>query len=126
MTKPGRPTKLNAATAGQLVTLTRGGLTLQGAAALAGVAERTVYRWLERGRLSGRRHAQHRALRAAILQARAERESDLVASTVRAAARGNWRAAAWLLEQQYPDRWGPPNARTDAAVQARTMTPLRG
>lgn len=26
---------------------------------------------------------------------------------VAAAGKGNWRAAAWLLERRYPERWGP-------------------
>jgi hypothetical protein len=33
-------------------------------------------------------------------------EPRLVALVARASA-SNWRAAAWILERQYPTRWGP-------------------
>jgi hypothetical protein len=39
---------------------------------------------------------------------RAEHEGILVAQLGRAAARGSWRAAAWMLERQYPERWALP------------------
>jgi hypothetical protein len=38
--------------------------------------------------------------------ARATEETRLVAVIAAVAGKGNWRAAAWLLERQHPERWG--------------------
>lgn len=83
------------------------------AATVAGISERTLYAWLERGDPARRRarDAPHRDLRAAIDRARAQRESDLVLQMTRAAQRGSWRAAAWLLERRHPERWATPSQR---------------
>jgi hypothetical protein len=42
---------------------------------------------------------------------RATEEPKLLASVVAAAARGDWRASAWVLSRRWPDRWGPPPQR---------------
>lgn len=42
--------------------------------------------------------------------ARAEGEVRGIATIARAATE-NWQAAAWLLERQYPERWGRPAVR---------------
>jgi hypothetical protein len=42
--------------------------------------------------------------------ARATREERLVALVAQAATK-NWRAAAWILERRYPERWGPERLR---------------
>jgi transposase len=115
-----RPSKLNAERAHLITRVVRGGLTIPTAARLAGVSPRTVWRWLERGRQPGRRHARHRALLAAVERARAELETDLVARMTLAAARGQWKAAAWLLEREHFDRWGRPEDRLLAREEART------
>jgi len=44
--------------------------------------------------------------------ARAEGEARGIA-TIAQAARSTWQAAAWLLERQYPERWGRPAQRAD-------------
>jgi hypothetical protein len=62
---------------------------------------------MERGRRAGRPHARHRALLEAVQGARADAEASLVARMTLAAHRGSWRAACWLLEREYPERWGP-------------------
>jgi class 3 adenylate cyclase len=33
-------------------------------------------------------------------------EAALVASILKAAQRGSWQAAAWVLARQHPERWG--------------------
>lgn len=113
-----RPSKLTRERSELVVRYVRAGLTLNLAASGAGVAERTIYRWLAAGRQPGRRYARHRALLAAVEQARAEAEVDLVASMMRAARRGSWKAACWLLEREYPERWGPPGSRPLEASEA--------
>jgi hypothetical protein len=37
----------------------------------------------------------------------AELEINLVEVLMTAAAKGQWRAAAWLLERRWPERWAP-------------------
>jgi hypothetical protein len=60
---------------------------------------------------------EHRRLRHAVHRARAGCEADLVARMTLAAHRGSWRAAAWQLERQYPER-GPPASRRAPALPA--------
>ena len=38
-------------------------------------------------------------------------EPGLVVAIAKAAQRGNWHAAAWLLERRWPERWGRPTER---------------
>lgn len=80
----------------------------------AGLAERTVMRWLEIGRneaegadsqdvaLTFYRHFWQAFVRAELVPV--IRALD---SIRRAGERGGWRAAAWFLERRYPDIWGP-------------------
>jgi len=51
-------------------------------------------------------------LAAELETARAEGELRSVAR-IAAAAVDQWQAAAWLLERQYPDRWGRPAVRQE-------------
>lgn len=80
----------------QLVSMLRAGNYLEVAAVAAGV---TVGELLE-----------HPDVVEEIEAARAEGE---VRGIARIAASGRWQAAAWLLERQYPDRWGRPALRQE-------------
>lgn len=89
------------------------GAYLTDAITSARLAERTVYRWFERGRIeadtdpdgldvpSVYRHIWQAALRAQVVP-----EARALDTIHRAASRGAWRAAAWFLERRYPHRWG--------------------
>jgi hypothetical protein len=90
-----RPTKLTIEVQDRVVALIRAGNTVQVAAQAAGICRRTFHLWMARD------DDPYRAFRAAVEQARADAEASLVAR----AARGNWRAAAFLLEQRFPERW---------------------
>lgn len=109
--------RLTAQTIEQIAAVVRAGATIAVAASVAGVSERTIYGWLERGDLerTAKRDARHRELRQAVERARAEREAALVAKINFAATRGSWKASAWLLERRYPERWA---ARTPGAIHA--------
>jgi hypothetical protein len=48
--------------------------------------------------------------------ASAIREERLVLEIAAAAANGQWRASAWLLERRWPVRWGRPEKRTAVEV----------
>ena len=97
------------------------GNTLVSAAALAGIGERTIRRWLadgeriaeeteledgasEEGTLSEQGRALLRFFRVVRL-AQAEAARDCVVS-IKIAGVNTWQAAAWWLERRYPEIWG--------------------
>jgi hypothetical protein len=49
-------------------------------------------------------------------------ETRLLAQVAAAAARGQWRAAAWILERRYPERWSAP-ARTKPEPEPEPVAP---
>ena len=80
----------------------------------AGLAERTVMRWLEIGRDEAERADTddlpltfYRHIWQAVMRAEAVPEMRALDTIRRAGERGGWRAAAWFLERRYPDTWGP-------------------
>jgi hypothetical protein len=54
--------------------------------------------------------------------AQATREERLVLRVAAAAAKGQWRASAWLLERRYPERWARPS-RQEERRPAPTSSP---
>jgi hypothetical protein len=99
---PGRPSKLDPERAKRFFTVIRTGATIEAASALAGVAVRSIYNWLEKGR-AGRKGDYVQFLRAFEL-ARAEGEITMI-SAIRTAGRQDWRATAWILERSYQPKW---------------------
>ena len=77
----------------------RSGMALEVAAQTAGVSSRSVRRWRARGELDVDREL-------------AAGEMQLAAVVSRSTAR-SWRAAAWLLERRFPERWATPQRRPD-------------
>jgi transposase len=100
-----RPTKLDDDLQARIVAVLRAGGTIASAAVTTGAGERSVYRWLDRGRRDGPQNARHVKFARAVEQARAEGEAQRIATLI-AATRMDWRAAAWFLEREYPERWG--------------------
>jgi len=96
----GRPSKLAAEVIEQIERLIAAGVSGAEAAAAAGVSRTSFYRWMAVG-----------ASCATGWSGRAESEAVLVVRIARAAERGSWRAAAWLLERRYPERWARPADR---------------
>ncbi len=95
----------------KIVAVVKGGSLIETAAAVAGVSRSAVYRWLERGRDGEEPYA---AFEQAVAQAKAEGESRNVMLIARAGAK-DWRAAAWLLARQNPEKYGQPAAASTAA-----------
>jgi transposase len=118
-----RPTKLTDESADRIVAVLRSGGYVETAAAVAGITKRTFYGWMARGDATGTKavDAPYRAFRERVDQARAEAESRNVAIIATAAAK-DWKAAAWLLERQAPERWGRPIARPDDAPHVAPST----
>jgi hypothetical protein len=80
---------------------------LEVAAQAEGVSVATVRQWLMR----------YPAFAAEVEQAQARCAVQLLGYLNRAAAQGNWRAAAWLLERIAPQRYGPPTRRIGLCVE---------
>jgi len=69
----------------------------------AGITQKTFHNWLERGRSAPDTIYSEFLLLAEKARAAAEAANVRI---IKRAADTNWTAAAWLLERQYPERWG--------------------
>jgi transposase len=94
----------------------RAGNYINVACMAVGVSKATLYNWL------GRDEPEYRAFAERIDKARAEGEARHVALIAKAAA-DDWRASAWLLERQHPDRWGKPQKQADVPADPTETAP---
>lgn len=99
-----RPTILTADVRDSIVRSMRLGLFAEQAAQLAGIAERTLDNWVRQGKDGVEPYA---TFYAEFCAARAQGEQAYVGVISKAAASGEWSAAAWILERRHPKRWGP-------------------
>ena len=97
-----RPTKLDEHMEERILTAIRAGNYPTTAARMAGIHATTLASWRERGELGQEPFC---SFLERMEKARAEGEVSLVARIAQA-GRETWQANAWLLERQYPDRWG--------------------
>lgn len=105
----------------RLAGMVEAGVSIAEASARAGVPERTVHKWLSRGRYEvGTPHARFARAIDGVTDAEAPhlREDDLVRLLERAARRGSVSAMRALLERRVDQREYPPD-RLDALVHAR-------
>ena len=100
----GRPNKLAPEVRESILRSMRLGLFAEQAAQLAGIAERTLDDWIRKGRDGVEPYA---SFYADFSAAKAQGEQSYVGVIGKAAASGNWNAAAWILERRHPKRWGP-------------------
>ena len=98
----GRETKYSEEIHASIVADLTKGQTRACAAEIAGIGERTLYRWLTRGKKGD---APFAAFLADVKKAERKAERKMV-GIVRAAARQTWQAAAWWLERKFPESWG--------------------
>jgi predicted DNA-binding transcriptional regulator AlpA len=94
-----RPSKYTPELQRRVCLLIAAGNTVAISVQAAGVARRTFYNWMNDDRLP------YVSFQAAVASARGESEAMLVSRVARAASAGSWRAAAWLLERRFPERW---------------------
>lgn len=111
--------KLTSALIVEFEALLRSGESFAAACDRVGVADATAHRWRRRGeRETGTLRARFAV---AVLDARQLGavgplgEGDLVALVERQARNGSIRAAQWLLERQWPERWARVRGRPRAA-----------
>lgn len=85
----------------------RAGNYRSAAAEYAGIGERTIYSWMEKGAKAKKGPYKQ------FLQALKKAEADAAVSALQLvlqAAKDNWTAAAWWLERRYPELWGRRDA----------------
>jgi transposase len=109
-----RPTKCDEHTADKVATFISAGNAVEIAVQAAGISPATHYTWMQRGTKRGKRDAPYRYYWEAIEPAYAEAEAKLVSRLAAQAAKGSIRAAQFLLERRYPERWADPSKRPPA------------
>ncbi len=102
--KRGRKSKLTPEVREKICALVRGGNYYKVAAQACGIAETTLYEWIEKGRVATDRSCDYALFAEALKKADAEAESADVL-IIKKAAKKSWQAAAWLLERKRFQRW---------------------
>ena len=100
----GRPTKLTPELQAKICSAIQAGNFIEIAAAFAGIRKATLHNWLRRG--ARQTQGIYHAFSEAVEKALADSEARDVALIAKAAADGQWQAAAWRLERKFPERWG--------------------
>lgn len=108
-----RPTKLNADRQAKVCEALALGVSIEAAAAHAGLSAACVHEWMARGRKGERLYAEFLE---ATTRARDAAEVRYAAVVAKAAKEGSESAARWWLERRRPETWG----RKDADVQVTT------
>ena len=99
MGKMGRPTKMTPEVEVRVLAMVRDGASMKDAAAAVGIDRRNL-----------QRHRTRRPqFRRALLSAKAGAKVEAIACLLHAARKGEWKAAAWYLERQFPSEWGRIN-----------------
>jgi transposase len=111
--RPGRPPKLNADVVGKILMAVRAGNYPEVAARWAGVCAATYYRWRKDPR------PPYVAFRAALDMADAECEAMVIGNLAKL-SRTSTRAAAFLLERRWPEKWAKPR---QLPTEAPAVTP---
>jgi hypothetical protein len=105
----GRPLRLNGEVVGRFLMAVRAGNYREVAAAYAGISRATLYRWLRDPK------PPFVALRAAIDQAEAQVEVEVVANLMRLSAKST-RAAEFLLTRRFRARWAQPSGQSRSSI----------
>lgn len=98
---------------------------------VVGLPRSTYQEWMAKGSRDGPGYTPYRIFAQRIEVALAKGEATKVAQIARAASgeKGDWKAAAWMLERQVPERWAKPSQRVHSesaeghAQQASTGEP---
>lgn len=127
----GRPSKLTNEVTNQLVALLQQGHTVEIACTAVGIDDKTFHRWMNKGQKQ--REGPYRDFFEAIKPARAHAEVQLMDTLQKTALdpthKSGWKAAAWLLERLFPDRYGRRTAHTiggmtGGAIEVNGNTPV--
>jgi len=97
-----RKRKLTPAMTAKLVKALKSGITASAACSIVGIANKTYYEWLKKGR-EGNGDIYEKFL-IAIEKANAEAEKAMLDIITNHSVK-HWQAAAWVLERRFRDRW---------------------
>jgi len=111
MSEPGRPSKLTLELQEKIVQALHLCNHRKHAAEFAGIEERTLRRWMARGKNPN--DHEYTAFRAAIVEAEAKAKVMAMGCIAKASRDGDWKAAAWLLERKAPEHYAPRSSLFD-------------
>ena len=111
MSEPGRPSKLTPEVQEKIVQALHLCNHRKHAAEFAGIEERTLRRWMARGKNPN--DHEYTAFRAAVVEAEAKAKVMAMGCIAKASRDGDWRAAAWLLERRNPEHYAPRSSLFD-------------
>ena len=117
--KGGRPSKLTPQLREEIVNSIKAGNWIKTTCTNVGIDKSTFYDWMKRGEKS-KRYTIYKKFYEAVKQAQAFAEAVHVAN-ISKAAETNWRAAAWILERRFSQRWGKTKTKKDEEISIRTM-----
>lgn len=89
----------------RLIDAITAGNTFANAIILAGIGERTFYRWMAQGERARSKSSKARQFWQKVKEAEAQAVNRNVLC-ISTAARKSWQAAAWYLERRLPEQWG--------------------
>jgi hypothetical protein len=104
--RSGRAPRYNAEVHAEIIKHLRSGAFKQHAAQAAGVSARAVDEWLKLGRDGDKRYAEFACDVDRTIAEDAIRNLAVVSAAALKTGKGDWKAAAWLLERKYPKLFG--------------------
>jgi hypothetical protein len=107
MKKVGRKILLTPALQVRICKLLSQGSAIKSACIVCGIGERTFYDWRDKGKAGEEPFARFFS---AVTRAREQHKANLIQRIV-AAIKADWKAAAWLLERQFPADFSRPEQR---------------
>ena len=110
--------KLTETTHATIRTALEAGNTRAAAALAAGITPETLRLWMRKG--EKKKAGRHRTLARTVEQAEAHAETEAVAEIRAAWQRGEWRAAAWWLEQRKPETYREQKDQGGSAAAEET------
>ena len=102
MPKPGRPSKLTPELKERLLKAIRLGSTFETACQSTGISYRAFRLWMNKGENASSGEYFH--FFQEVTRAIADAEM-LLLSRIHAASQSDWRAASWVMERRWPERW---------------------
>lgn len=105
----GRPTKLNAARLESICNAIIAGATYEAAAQYAGIDYQTLRNWMKQGEQDAAQNLETGFFEffEALSTANARAQVNFALNIKDAAEKGDWRAAAWMLERRFAKQYGP-------------------